>query len=336
MKLFDSNQAQKAAKKMHQRFRFSGSLALALITAFAQCLNAQTPNPTSLVVTFLESPDHGLAVVLQAPGGKTFLIDTGHQSEKYNAGRDTIAPFLKVRGIQEIAGIVLSHPHSDHYGGASWLLDNYPVGELIDSGYDARGQSDAYRRLRQQAIDRGARYRSAVAGDKLSWDGALKVEVLSPPREFLSLAADPAKVSEHGLLNANSLVLRIQHGQNVFIFPGDAYGSGQAYLLGQYERQHLITTVLCAPHHGFNCSPEFAAVTRPEIVVASCLNHYENSSIPSPGIHAVKTFQPFNSQVYVTAWHGDVRVESDGTKCVVSTARAAVPPEAASAAGLKP
>jgi len=55
--------------------------------------------------------------------------------------------------------------------------------------------------------------------------------VLSPPAEFISLDADPAKVSEHGLLNSNSIVLRVQHGKNVFLFPGDSYG-------GAYE-EHL-------------------------------------------------------------------------------------------------
>lgn len=76
-----------------------------------------------LTVTWLDLPVHGLAVVMETPSGKTFLIDTGGVQQKadsdYTAGRDTIAPFLTARGIKDIAGISISHPHGDHYGGAS-------------------------------------------------------------------------------------------------------------------------------------------------------------------------------------------------------------------------
>ena len=69
---------------------------------------------------------------------------------------------------------------------------------------------------------------------------ALTVEVLSPPAAFLGTTADPKKLSEHGLLNQNSIVLRVQHGKNVFLFPGDCYG-------GSFE-QHLKATVVGTSH----------------------------------------------------------------------------------------
>ena len=91
-----------------------------------------------LTVTWLAMPVHGLAVVLETPSGKAFLVDTGGVKEKpepsYNAGRDTITPFLKARGYSEIAGIAISHPHADHYGGVEWLINNWPVKRYIDHG----------------------------------------------------------------------------------------------------------------------------------------------------------------------------------------------------------
>ena len=77
------------------------------------------------------------------------------------------------------------------------------------------------------------------AGDRLSWDKTLTVEVLSPPKEFVLLDSDPAKVSEHSVLNNNSVVLRMQHGTNVFLFPGDAYGSESSYLLKNWAKDKL-------------------------------------------------------------------------------------------------
>src|SRR4051812_48019839 len=55
----------------------------------------------------------GLAVVLETPGGKTYLYDTGNgYPEKggwaggYNAGRDTILPYLRAKGIRALDGVL--------------------------------------------------------------------------------------------------------------------------------------------------------------------------------------------------------------------------------------
>ena len=266
-----------------------------------------------LKVTWLNMPEHGLAVVVQTPSHQIYLIDTGHSSDKYDAGRDTIAPFLKAQGISSIDGIAISHPHGDHYGGARWLLDHLPVKQFIDTGYTARGFTLAYNRLRQQAQEKGATYLAATEGTPLNWDDELTVEVLSPPKTMLGTEADPAKISEHGLLNTNSLFLRIQHGKNVFFFPGDAYGYGQRYVLGHTPPEKLKAAVVTAPHHGFNTSPEFAAATKPQFAIASCLAWYNDHQAGNqPGEVTEKLFTPLGTQVFVTAWHGNIEITSDG------------------------
>lgn len=306
------------------RASFAALLTLSALPAVGADPTPKAPG--KLVATYLDTTEHGLAVVLQTPSGAVYLIDSGPKSAKLDCGRDTIAPFLKTRGITEIAAIALSHPHSDHYGDTPWLLDNFKVRRLIDSGYDARGLSDAYRQLRKQVKDRGVAYQMAVAGDRLAWDEALEVDVLSPPKEFLAIKTDPTKITEHGLLNGNSLVLRVQLGKNVFLFPGDAYGVGQRFMLDNARRERLVTTIMCAPHHGFNCSPEFAEVTKPEIVVASCLDRYEKSEVASPGLKAKEVFGKVGSKVYVTAWHGNIEVISDGKTYTVKTSKSPASP----------
>jgi competence protein ComEC len=288
----------------------------------------------TLTVTWLEMPVHGLAVILQTPSGKTYLVDTGgvqqSGSSDYNAGRETIAPFLSAQKISAIAGILVSHPHADHYGGASWLLNNLQVGEFVDNGYEGRGQTTTYTLLRGMAQARGTKYRAVHAGDRLEWDAALSVEVLSPPAEFLSMQTDPAKISEHGLLNSNSVVVRVQHGKNVFVFPGDSYGGAfEQHLKATVPPAKLKTTVLTAPHHGFNPGIEFPKMTTPEIVVAACLADYPgNAGTPnprSPGERAATIFGALGAKVYVTAWHGNVQAVSDGETVRVTTQRTPAP-----------
>ena len=99
---------------------FSVVLALFLAALLSSCSGPSSPGPTEagtsstpapeqadagkLVVTFLETPDkHGLAIVVRTPAGKTYLVDSGWQSGNYDAGRDTIAPFLRTQAISEIS-----------------------------------------------------------------------------------------------------------------------------------------------------------------------------------------------------------------------------------------
>lgn len=325
-----------------------GVAALLVCVGCMGAAHASAAEAGKLTVTWLDMSAHGLAVVVETPAGKIFLIDTGGTKSAgkvgepdYNTGRDTISPFLKARGYAEIAGIAVSHPHGDHYGGAAWLLENWKVREFVDNGYMGRGQTDGYLKirttaqqtagvyllnqaaaakageLRAAAQKQGGNYRAVVAGDRLDWDPALTVEVLSPPAAFLGTTADPKKLSEHGLLNQNSIVLRVQHGKNVFLFPGDCYGgSFEQHLKATVAPERLKTTVLTAPHHGFNPGTDFPKMASPQIVVVSALGDYpSNATTPyprSPGTHATKTFGALGAKVFVTAWHGNVQVASDG------------------------
>lgn len=292
-----------------------------LLLILLACASALQAGDGKLVVTWLNMPEHGLAIVVQTPAGGTWMIDTGHVSNQYDAGRDTIEPFLRSRGITKLDGIAISHPHGDHYGGAQWLLDHMPVKTFVDTGYAARGLSLAYTRLRQHARERGANYITATEGDTLDFGPGVSVEVLSPPKQMHATDADPAKITEHGLLNTNSLFLRLQHGDNVFFFPGDAYGAGQRYVLEKSAPEKLKAAVVTAPHHGFNTHIEFAQATRPKFVIASCLKYYEKSEVPSPGDKVKGQFEPLGTKVFVTAWNGNIEITSDGKDVTAKSER---------------
>ena len=55
--------------------------------------------------------------------------------------------------------------------------------------------------------------------------------------------------------------------------------------------------------------------------MCSCLAHYDNSPIASPGEQATKVFGPVGAKVYTTAWHGNVVITSDGRTLQVKTER---------------
>ncbi len=277
----------------------------------------------------------GLAVVLRTPGGRTYLYDTGSGYpdgtgwvRDFNAGRDTILPHLQAIGVGALDGVVISHAHYDHFGGLLWLADHLDTGTLYDSGYTFHGalppawsrELDDYAAIRARFLREG-RYLAAHSGDRLPLDDHLDVEVIAPPETYFGdprphdrPASDPPA---HYLLNANSLGLRIRHGDVVFLLPGDIQHEDQVQsLLPHVPADKLRCDVLVAPGHGIHAAPEFAAATRPEVTVASVGLARFQQGIPAPGV-----FGAVGSRVLVTGVNGSVTVHSSGTDVAVEVER---------------
>lgn len=285
---------------------------------------------TPFILTVLNVPDiecgAGLAVVLQTPDGQAWLYDTGTGYPRpggwlgdYNSGRDAIAPFLAERGLQTLDGVVISHAHYDHFGGLLWLCDQVPITRLVDTGYDFTGPRDDhynteladYDRLREGFRARPEAYQAVTAGDTLDLGPGLTVDVIAPPAAFFH-EPQPENRPErnpaaHYLLNTNSLMLRIRHGELVFLLPGDIEKDDQRrFLLPSVPPGSLKCDVLVAPGHGLHTAPDFARATRPRLTLASIFARWANACTAREGFAAV------GSKVLVTGLHGDLQVVSDG------------------------
>jgi len=327
--------------------------ALAIFLIAAAPGRGQAPVPSSsanvdamrgkLVVTFFDmsggiatrprNQHLGLAVHIQTPSGRSYLYDTGSkvppdaepERAEFDTGRDCIAPFLKSRGISTIDGIVISHGHGDHFGGAGYLLDHVTVRRFIhplltlpqelfqpEKEPKQRPWIETVRRAESLLVlarMKGVEDLLVAAGDKLDWDKDLEVEVLSPFAELLR--------SQVSIENANSLVLRLRHGRNVFLFTADILPETQDHLIRSYPAEMLKATVMSAPHHGYDSYEPFAKVVRPEVVVVSC---GANGAVLRAG-RTEAAFAGVGSKIYVTPWHGTVEIVSDGNTYTVSTER---------------
>lgn len=307
---------------------------------------------SEFTLTALEIPDiqrgAGLAILMQTPSGKTFLYDTGSAypdksspdgwSGNLQSGRDLIAPLLKERNIKKIDAVFISHAHYDHFGGLLWLMDNVQIDQLIDSGYlfqgtagdDYRGapieEIDHYTRTREIFKQRGT-YREATAGDILNLAPDLNIEVIAPPKTYFS---DPRATTRtkndsasHYLVNANSIMLRIQFGDVVFLFPGDIQTEDlERSLLPFVDHAKLRCDLLIAPGHGIGRIPdEFMLAARPEISIASVFTRYAR------GIRSTPTLKQFGVATYITGLHGDIFVTCDGKSLTVTTERDDMAPQ---------
>jgi len=301
---------------MKSRILSSALLCLVLFLTLSAGLVAQG----EFTVTILDFKKHGLAAVLKTPGGKTWLVDTGPgPTDDYFAASDVIAPFLERAGVKALDGIVISHPHGDHYGGLPFFIGNYKIGQLVDGGYKemSGGAIEAYRKIRARYVDGGGTSVFVKTGDRLQIDPDLEAEILWPPPGLMR--SNPiGKDGEPYNYNGNSVVLRVRHGTNVFLFPGDNHGiAGVAKFV---DPEKIKCDLLVVPHHGLNSNATMAAATKPKFAIVSSLKQY-NDPVIYPYELTKEAFEPIGSKVYATWAHGDITAVSDGKTIKITTAR---------------
>jgi competence protein ComEC len=85
---------------------------------------------------------------------------------------------LRRAGVRRLAVVVATHQSRDHQGGLREVLEQFPVGLLLDGGDGTR--EAGFRAVEAEADHRGVRRVPAVAPMELR-AGGLRIRVLSPP-----------------------------------------------------------------------------------------------------------------------------------------------------------
>ena len=284
----------------------------------------------------------GLCVIMRTPAGKTYLFDTACGHGAKSNGEDIIAPWLEKRGIGRIDGLILSHYHSDHFGGLRYLLDHFEVGHIFDNSFEpinAYGEEgiDIAKSLlfNWEKKHPGAVTRYLVEGDELGWDEpGVKFDVAWPPKTGYCKALDRGpdylrNGSTHHLLNANSNALRIRVGEIDFLILGDI----NADYLAEYMRPYMErkgawgANVVVLHTHGIpddNGANVAAMKPLPEVAIASLGNlkwMFEKGRL------AVEIYSKMGIKPYATNLHGNVTVSTDGRTVEVSADPSSLFPE---------
>jgi len=159
----------------------------------------------------------------------TVLIDTG----KNKFGKEIVHHLLE-NGIEYIDVLFITHFDKDHVGGADTVMENIEIGMIVEPSYhsDAK-QYEQYREMIEAySIPVETLKRNAV----LELDG-------------IRYTIDVANRTDYGKDEENdfSLVISMQHGENTFLFAGDAENPRLGELIAEGVGRH---DVLKVPHHG--------------------------------------------------------------------------------------
>ncbi|HAB33014.1 MULTISPECIES: ComEC/Rec2 family competence protein [unclassified Exiguobacterium] len=207
-------------------------LALCLIVIFYTTRDEEPPAPTAGQMEI-----YGFDV---GQGDSTFirtkedaiLIDGGNNGK----GEDVVR-YLQKLGIKRLTAVIATHPDADHIGGLDTVLDAFPV----DSVYAPRvtHTTETYRDFLLAVKREGVTIKSVKAGLKIPSEAARFT--------FLAPLTDGTQD-----LNSWSAVLRVEHGQDRFLFMGDAPIRTEQQLLE--SNTDVRADVLKLGHHGADTS----------------------------------------------------------------------------------
>lgn len=252
----------------------------------------------------------GDAILLETLGG-TALIDAGGSlGGGPDPGAHALLPLLRARRIEELALVVLSHPHPDHYGGLAAVFAALPVRELWDTGQaEAELEGGEVARLLAQARVKGTRVRRPreLCGNQHEL-GPARLDVLAPCPAY-----------DEGLeANDNSFVLRLTHGRRRFLFTGDAEQAREESLLAAGVA--LQADVLKVAHHGSRTSSTAALLeaVKPKLAVISA---GRGNRFGHPHAEVLERLRKKSERVLRVDEVGGVQIESDGEQLQVRAYR---------------
>ncbi|MGC6508465.1 MAG: helix-hairpin-helix domain-containing protein [Myxococcota bacterium] len=233
----------------------------------------------------------GDSILIQTPAGKVVLIDGG-------TGKKDVVPMLKERDINTINLLVGTHAHADHIGGLDEVISSVTVKNYMDNGLPHTTKT--YEKVMGLIETKDIPYLTAVNGREFNLDDGIKISVIHPQdRPLRNTRSD---------LNSNSVVLRLTHGDNCFLFTGDAEEPTEDILV---QKGLEPCQVLKVAHHGSNhsSSAHFLNAVKPEIALISA---GQNNRYNHPGDETLSRLERVGATIYRTDVMGTIHLQSDG------------------------
>lgn len=255
-------------------------------------------NSSPVTVHFLDA-GQGDSIFTELPDGKTMLIDASTSDCGEN-----IAKYIKNKGYDKVDYLVATHPHADHIGGMTEVVNELDIGVIYMP--KASATTKTYKNLLNAIKDKGKKINTAKAGVEMFSYGDVSANILAPNSD------------EYDEINNYSAVVKLNCGEKSFLFMGDAEKESENEITSD-----LSADVLKVGHHGSSSSTsqKFLNKVSPEIAVISC---GKDNSYGHPHEETLSALENAGVQVYRTDEMGTITVKTDGKALEISTGEASV------------
>ena len=262
--------------------------------------------------------------------------ELGYLKSQFAKNSNACTRYLDSLGVTHIDTIINTHPHQDHVGGLISVISKYSYDHLYTCGYNYYSSYATYFNLiaeyNSTFKDSDGTYSvSQMPSQNTSWTwGKGTFKVLSNVNDNKGYYLNSSHYNENSTqktgsklmesaINNTSSVIRLDYGNNSFLFTGDIQVLKQKHLISQ-QGSALKTQVLDAVHHG-NSNNDFVTYsdksgdyafygyTSPQYCVIQCGVDHTVLDKPRPKvIHDLP-----NTTVYTTNESGNVVVSSNGS-----------------------
>ena len=259
---------------------------LVLCMCVTSCTMNKAPVSDQLEVHYI---DVGQAdCIFLRCSGQTMLIDGGNVDDS-----DLVVSYLLDQGVSKLDYVVNTHAHEDHVGGLPGVLAVFETSNIWCpvTYYDSACFEDFLYYADQQDLplfcpDPGTTYTL----------GQAEISVLGPVKEYEET-------------NDTSIILRVDHGRNSFLFTGDAERQAEQDVLD--EGYDVSSTVLKVGHHGSSTSTSYRWLREvaPQYAV---IQVGKDNSYGHPHDEVMSRLRDADVTVYRTDLQGHIVCVSDG------------------------
>ncbi len=181
-------------------------------------------------------------------GDKNVLIDAGCNDNK-------ALNYLKSQGISKLDCVIATHPHEDHIGGMTSVINNFEVGEFYAP--KVTHTTRTFENMIKALQSKGLKITTKNVGDTLTIGNAT-MQFLAP------------NSSMYQDLNNYSIVTRLKYGNTSYLFTGDAESLSEGEILA--KQLDISADVLKLGHHGSHSSTSQAFLDKvnPQYAIVSC------------------------------------------------------------------
>lgn len=228
------------------------------------------------------------------PDGENILIDAGNK-ENGNQITNTI----RNMGFDKIDTLIATHPHADHIGGMETVVRSFDIGKIYMT--NAVSNTSTYKKLLLAIKEKEYKITTAKAGVGILQNENVTAEFIAPV------------VDEYDDINDYSAMVKLVHGENVFVFTGDGEKKAEDLI-----RANIKCDVLKVGHHGSDTSTSknFLKKTEPEYAIISCGT---DNDYGHPHSKVLDRLEERGIEIFRTDIHGTIEAVSDGVNITFNT-----------------